>query len=87
MPRILVRSQNKCWTVSEEADQRAFPNSKSERGLLVALIRANPGISTQQILDSCAISSTARSRVPSRLIELERGGILRSTFQGDLFGK
>lgn len=78
MPRTLTRSGNKVWYVTE----KTYPGDPaSERGLLVSLIQRVPGITTGGL----TLTVEQGSRVPSRLVELEREGYIRSSFEQDLF--
>lgn len=77
MPRVLLRTGNKRWFPAQPFQG----NPGSERSALYELVKLHPGITT----DDLQARAKVISRVPSRLAELERDGVLRSEFNCDLF--
>lgn len=85
MARVLVRSANKRWWLSKRVAEKESFDVHSERGLLLSLIQAGPGVSTEALMRCKAVPAKLVPRIPSRLTELERSGLLVSSFNGDLF--
>lgn len=77
MPRTLIRTGNKKWFVA----QAYTGSATSERGALYELVKLHPGITTDELQSKAKVIA----RVPSRLAELERDGVLRSEYNCDLF--
>jgi hypothetical protein len=83
MPRALLRSENKSWMTCGIYSG----GESSERGFLYWEVRLNQGITTAALMEKVEARSGSEvaKRVPSRLIELERDGFLKSEFSADLF--